>query len=433
MNILDFSAESYEEQKLINALKTADVVGITVLSFSLKNSIEIIGLVKKIKPEIKVIIGGPHITLFPKRALEETQADICVQGDGELVITGIKKAINGEIAFSKIPGIYYQENNKIRKGAPLVLIKDLDSIQFPARHLIKKYDYGKEYNPKIKKREFTSVIGSRGCPFRCKFCSRNSISMKKYRTRSAENILKELKELQHQGYKYVAFEDDSFLSSKKQVHELFDRIIKEQLDMKFIITAVRVDSAEKMLFQKMKKAGVTHVQFGLESGNQDILDFYNKNTTIENIRYAVNLSHEMGFFTMGTFILGAPFETRQHFERTINFAKTLPLDSVSFLPLKYVAGSELWCNAVEQGIISKDEYLVQADSDRGLGLFTKEEIVSYCTRAHRYFYLRPGFVLRLFTKSLKNNDFGFLQSSISLFLSNIKESFKFIGLTSRSK
>ena len=133
VTILDFSCEAFEEQKLIDAVKTADVVGMTVLSFSLENSIEIINITKKIKPQIKVIIGGPHCTLFPKKALEETQADISVQGDGELVITDIKRAIAGEIVFSEISGIHYRENNEIRNGVPLELIKDLDFVPFPAR------------------------------------------------------------------------------------------------------------------------------------------------------------------------------------------------------------------------------------------------------------------------------------------------------------
>jgi len=433
VKILDFSCEAFEEQKLIDAVKIADVVGMTVLSFSLENSIEIINIIKKIKPQIKVIIGGPHCTLFPKKALIETRADICVQGDGELVITDIKRAIAGEIAFSEISGIYYLENKKIRSGLPLKPVKDLDSIPFPARHLVKKYNYGNQYNPKIRKEEFTSIITSRGCPFNCKFCSRNSVSMKTYRMRSIKNILEELKEIHNNRYKYVAFVDDSILSNKKQIEELFDGIIKEKLDLNFIITAARVDSADEKLFKKMKKAGVTHIQYGLESGNQDVLDFYNKNTTLDKIKYALNLSHKLGFFNMGSFILGAPFETKKHFERTINFAKILPLDSVSFVTLKYMVGSELWCEAVKNGKISEDNYLVQADSEKGLGLITQKEIIEYCIKARGDFYMRPQFMLRLFIKSIKNDDLGFLQSYLSLFFSNILDGFKFLGVTSRRK
>jgi radical SAM superfamily enzyme YgiQ (UPF0313 family) len=255
--------------------------------------------------------------------------------------------------------------------------------------------------------------------------------MKTYRARSTDNIFQELKEIKKNGYKYVAFVDDSFLSNKIQSHELFDRIIKENLQLKFIITAARVDSADEELFRKMRKAGVTHIQYGLESGNQEILDFYNKNTTLEKIENAVNLSNRLGFFNMGSFILGAPIETKEQFKRTIEFAKDLPLDSVSFVPLKYMAGSELWCKAVEAGNLSDDDYLSQAGSEKGLGLYPENEIVKYCVNARGEYYLRPRFMFGLLIKSLRNDDLGFLQSYLSMFLSNILKGFKFLGLTSR--
>ena len=387
---------------------------------------------KKHQSQIKIVIGGPHCALFPEKSLIETGADICVQGDGELVITDIKKAINGKISFSKIPGIYYKENNKIKKSANLQLIKDLDSIPFPSRRLVKNYVYGRQFKPKMKQGEFTSIITSRGCPFNCKFCSRNSISMKKFRQRSTRNIVEEINEINNLGYRIVSFVDDNFLANKKLAIQLFESIISEKIKMKFIATAVRVDSADEKLFSLMKKAGVTHLQFGLESGNQEVLDFYNKKTDLKKIRNAVLLSNKMGFFTIGTFILGAPFETKKHFQKTINFAKSLPLDSVSFLPLKYVAGSELWCKAVKEEKISEYEYSVYADSKRNLGLYTYEELTRICNKAHREFYMRLSFILRLFIKSLKNDDFGFLQSYLSLFFSNIFGTFRFLGFSKKT-
>jgi radical SAM superfamily enzyme YgiQ (UPF0313 family) len=428
---LDFSCEPFYEAKLIPEIKSADIVGLSVLSFSLGNTKEIIRIIRRIKPNIKVIIGGPHCTLFPEKALMETQADICVQGDGEFIISDIKKAIMGKMSLKNIPGVFYKEDGKIHKGLPLKLINDLDSVSFPARHLANKYNYGNQFNPKIKNGEFTSIITSRGCPFSCKFCSRNSVSMKTYRTRSTENIFNELKEIKNKGYNYVAFVDDSFLSNKNQSHELFDKIINEKLKLKFIITAARVDSANEKLFKKMRKAGVTHIQYGLESGNQEILDFYNKNTTIEKIENAVNLSHKLGFFNMGSFILGAPIETKQQFKKTIDFAKKLPLDSISFVPLKYMAGSELWCKAVEAGNLSDDDYLSQAGNEKGLGMYPESEIIRYCINARGEYYLRPRFMFGLLIKSLKNNDLGFLQSYLSMFLSNIFKGFRFLGLTRR--
>jgi len=410
VTILDFSAEKFDEKKFLKSLENVDVVGITILTVSLPNSVKIISLIKDVKPEIPVVIGGPHCTLFPKKVLQDTQADICVQGDGEKALVDIKKALIGEVKYSEISGIYYKENQEIKRGQPVHLLIDLNVVSFPARYLVKKYDYGRGINPRIKKGEFTSIVTSRGCPFACRFCSRNSMSMKRYRMRSTENIIEELKEIHKMGYRYVAFNDDCFLSNKKQAHELFDAIIKERFGMKFYVTAARVDSADVDLYIKMKNAGVCLLQFGLESGNQDVLDFYHKNTYLETIRYAVNLSHKMGFFTVGSFILGAPFETREYFENTASFAQSLPLNSVSFLPLMYMAGSDLWNDAVKERKISSDEYLCQADSQLNLGVFTKQQLRIYCYNAQRSFYFRFKFVFDLLKTCLKQNDFSFLKA-----------------------
>ena len=423
VNILDFSAEPFDEQKLNTAVHQADAVGLSVLSPSLQEARKVIHLIKQQEPNIPIIIGGPHCNILPEKALEETQANACVQGDGEMILNDLKKALNQQKELSKLPGVYYQTKSGIKRGPAPHLIQDLDSIPFPARHLVKQYIYGREYNPRLKAGEFTSIITSRGCPYHCRFCSRGSINMQRYRTRSTENIIAELKEIQEQGYRHVVFSDDCFPVNKKQASDLFNTIITEDLSLKFSVTATRVDLADKDLYKKMKQAGVSHIQFGLESGNQDVLDFYHKNTTVETIRNAVQLSHDTGFFTIGSFIFGAPFETKEHFDTTLRFAKSLPLDSVSFLPLRYMVGSELWNKAKAEGKIKEDEYLIPADKNRGLGNFTKEELLEQCMRAQRSFYGRPSFFINLLKKSLRNDDLSYVQSYLSLLSSSIKEAF----------
>jgi anaerobic magnesium-protoporphyrin IX monomethyl ester cyclase len=420
VSILDFSAEPFDEHKLITAVGLADAVGMTVLSSSVNEAKKLIDLIKQQRPDIPIIIGGPHCALQGEKTLEETQADISVQGDGEMVITDIKQAINKKKDFSVIPGIAYRTTSGIKHGPPAQLICDLNTIPFPARHLVKHYVYGREYNPRLKAGEFTSIITSRGCPYTCRFCSRGSISMQRYRMRSTENIIAELKEIQQQGYRHVVFSDDCFPANTKQAYSLFDAIISEKLDLRFSVTATRVDLADEGLYKKMRQAGVTHIQFGLESGNQDVLDFYHKHTTVDTIKKAVYLSHETGFFTIGSFIFGAPFETAEHFNRTLLFAKSLPLDSVSFLPLRYMIGSDLWAQAVNEGKISEKEYLVAADKSRGLGMYTKEELFRYCMNAQRSFYWRPAFFVNLLKTSLRNNDMTYVQSYLSMFFSSIR-------------
>ncbi len=424
VTILDFSAEAFDEQKLINAIQTVDVVGISVLSSSLNEVKKLIQLIRQHVPDLPIIIGGPHCTLCPEKALKETQATICIQGDSEMILTDLKKALHKEKDYLEIPGIYYQTNQGINHGPPAVLTNDLDSIPFPARQLVKHYTYGREYNPHLKAGEFTSIITSRGCPYNCRFCSRGSITMQRYRTRSTQNIISELKEIKEQGYRHVVFSDDCFPVNKKQASSLFDAIINEDLSLKFSVTATRVDLADDDLYKKMRQAGVTHMQFGLESGNQDVLDFYHKNTTVETIQKAVQLSHDTGFFTIGSFIFGAPFETRDHFNRTLLFAKSLPLDSVSFLPLRYMVGSELWDEAISEGKIAENEYLVPADKNRGLGNYTKEELLEHCMRAQRSFYGRPSFFINLLKKSLRNDDLSYVQSYLSILSSSLKKIFR---------
>ena len=420
VKVLDFSAEPFQEQTLMTAVKSADIVGITTLSPSLQEVKNLICLIKHQYPDIPIIVGGPHCTLLPEKVLQQTQADVCVQGDGEHNIIEVKKALNKQKEFSQIPGIFYRTRSGVKHGQPLQLIQDLNSIPFPARHLVKHYTYGREYNPHLKAGEFTSLITSRGCPYSCRFCSRGSISMQRYRIRSIENIITELKEIQNQGYRHVVFSDDCFPANIKQASGLFDAIIQENLHLKFSLTATRVDLAEKELYKKMRQAGVTHIQFGLESGNQDVLDFYHKNTTVEAIRKAVQLGHETGFFTIGSFILGAPFETTDHFNRTILFAKSLHLDSVSFVPLRYMVGSELWSDAVSRGDIRDTEYLVYADKNRGLGAYTKEDLFRYCLKAQRSFYGRPSFFFNLLKKSLGNDDLTYVQSYLSILFSSLR-------------
>ena len=425
VDLIDFTAEPVSESVLINAIKNADIVGITVLTYSLKNTTDLIKLIKSIRSNLPVVIGGPHCTLFPKRSLEETGADISVQGDGEITIVKIIDAIKQGTYLDAIPGICYRRDDVIKLNESYKIIENLDFISFPSRALVRKYNYGKHVNPSIRSGEFTSMITSRGCPYNCRFCSRNSINVS-FRKRSIENIINELKEIKEQGYKYVVFSDDSFPSKSKRDSQIFDAIIKENLGLKFYVNAVRVDSVEKHLLKKMKRAGVIFIQFGLESGNNDVLDFYHKHTTVDEIKKAVHLSHRMGFITAGTFILGAPFETKEHFMKTIAFAKSLPLDSVSFLPLRYMAGSDLWYEAVKDGKISSNEYVVEADSQRGLSNFSKKEIISFCKKAQQSYYLRPRFFYLLLTSSLKRNDFTFIQAYLSLFFQNILKRLKIV-------
>jgi anaerobic magnesium-protoporphyrin IX monomethyl ester cyclase len=218
-------------------------------------------------------------------------------------------------------------------------------------------------------------------------------------------------------YDSVFIVDDNFLSEKKRAERIMDLLIEEKVPLEIWIAGVRVTDADKELFQKMKRAGVKSIEFGIESGNQEILDYYNKKITLDAIRNAVKLSKKTGFLTIGNFIIGAPPETINHIEDTIRFAKELNLDFAFFYPFMYMKGSALWEDAVKKGIIKENELFVLNNSREGVGNFTIEQFRNKITEAYRRFYFSPRYFLsQLIRQVFVYQNFRIFSTAIKFFL-----------------
>lgn len=414
-NVIDYWAEKFDKNKLAYMVRTADAVGITIASFNLRESIDICHFVKEIDPNVPLIVGGPHVTLYPQKSLIDTNADIAVQGEGEPGIVKLAEAITGKNTVEQVDGVYYRKNGEIKKGKNPCIVNNLDELPFPARHLVFDYDYGHFFGSKVTEGKATSISSSRGCPSKCRFCQRNFFSMDKFRMRTAENVLEEIKTIADDGYHTVIFVDDNFLADNKRAEKIVDGIIKENLDLEMWAEG-RVTSADENLYKKMKKAGFKALSFGIEAGTQEVLDFYDKNITLPQIKNAISLSRKVGFYTHGSFILGAPIETKKHLEDTIKFAQTLPLDLASFFVLEYCAGSPLWEEAIKSGKIRSDEYHVYADKSRGLGNFKKEEIDFYAQYASKEFYIRGKYIADQIIIGFIRRDFRLMKALIKLLM-----------------
>ncbi len=415
VEVIDLLAEKYPTDVIKKTINSSDAIGMTTYSsayketlrggyytYAYKESAKIAKFIKEIDSELPIIIGGPHCTVQPKKCLDEiTSADISVEGDGEHIIIDIAKAIEGKKKLKDISGIHYRQNNQIKKGKPAKIIEDLDKIPFPARHLIDKYDYAKSSKRNNFKPRFTTIITGRGCPFNCSFCTRNALGYRIFRKRSVENVVSEMIEI-NEKYDSVMIVDDTFLADIERANKILDRLIELKTDLDIYIQGARVDTAEKKLYEKMKKAGVKHLYYGFESANKDVLEFYNKKATVDQIKNAVGLSNKLGFYTVGTFILGAPIETKDHINKTIKFACSLPLDTVLFTILTYKYGSPLWEQAEKDGKLNNsDGYTVVADKEKGLGNFTRKELEAFYRKAFLSFYLRPSYLARQAIKILK--------------------------------
>jgi len=415
VEIIDYNAEVFNETILQKSILSSDAIGMTILSQP-EELEHTVGMAKKIKqfdPNIPLIIGGPHCLFLPEQALRDHQADICVRGEGEYIIGPLIETIEGKRCLSSIPGIIYRQKEKINSTELQPQNINLDSLPFPARYLVKKYQYGYTFGAKTMKGKVTSIISSRGCPCLCTFCQLSS-NLTKYRTRSVTNTTQEIDEIVEAGYNSIAFADDNFLADKKRVEQIMDHIIGQKYDITLWILDTRVDSTDRKLYEKMRDAGVKCISFGIESGNQDILNFYNKKITLEQVRKAIKLSKEMGFFIKANFIIGAPIETKKHIQRTIKFSKSLSIDFVYYNHLEYIVGTPLWQQAVRQGKINPEESVVKSDKKRGLALYNAQEIEKFCINAYYSFYLNPMFWLREINYALRNHDPQFIQNGLQI-------------------
>jgi radical SAM superfamily enzyme YgiQ (UPF0313 family) len=401
---IDFNSASYNEAILLRSLSEKDAVGITTNSFNLRGVDRLISDIRKAKPHIRIVIGGPDVTLHP-RVIEGS--DLSIAGEAEKTAPAIFDALLNDGDFSKLNGAIYKMplSKRTVYGKAPYIEHNLDSIKLPARELLTAKEKFQGYNlfgEKYKNR-IATMITTRGCPFRCRFCACNTISFKKYRKRSVQSCLEEIDQIHKEGYVILGIVDDNFLSiaNRKLMIGIFNGIIER--GYKFSIVAEgRVDSAlDEQLYVLMRRAGVVAVIYGMESMNQDVLDFYRKGTTVELNRKATQLTYKYGIFSFAYFIIGTPFEDETLIKKMLKDMYSLRLDMVNIGGLLYSYGAPLWYEAKEKGLINASEYAVPAGNEYNLSPLSSSQLSSLSYRALLTFYVRPIYWIRFFQKAMK--------------------------------
>jgi anaerobic magnesium-protoporphyrin IX monomethyl ester cyclase len=251
------------------------------------------------------------------------------------------------------------------------------------------------------------MITSRGCPKRCTFCAHGAVAYRSYRARSPENVLDEIELIARQGYTVVGISDDNFTADIPRARKILQGIIDRNIRLTIVVQG-RVDAADYDLYCLMRKAGVKGITFGLESGNQEVLDFYRKDTTVSMNERAVRLADKAGLYTGGIFIFGAPMETERHFRNTYEFAASLPLDITTFWILDYTYGSALWEQAYRENKIAAKECNVPAGIERGTSMYPSKFIEAYAQKCFFRYYRRPAYWIRQMVKLIRVRDRYFL-------------------------
>lgn len=314
-----------------------DIVGITAMTHEINMAGRIAEAVKKASPHINTIIGGVHVTALPKETLSEYKAfDLGIQGEGEYVFLEIVRRLRNKTRyFGSLKGAVYRGDSGIMLSQPMERIVDLDNLPFPAWHF---FPAASEY----------IIITGRGCPFSCIFCMQALGRV--VRKRSPENVVAEVElVLSKRKPDRFLFYDETFTLDKNRVYEICDLLIKRGLNKKINwAVTTRVDSVSRDILIKMKEAGCNHIEFGVESGDSDVLENIQKKITLEQARTALALAKELGFHTEGAFILGHPNETLKTAYKTISFAAMLNPDIIQLGIMVPYPGTEV-ANLARQG------------------------------------------------------------------------------------
>jgi radical SAM superfamily enzyme YgiQ (UPF0313 family) len=397
VRIIDIDAEALTDEKLgeIVANEKPDMVGITATTPVFYSALRMAEVVKK-NSSAYTVIGGIHATLMPVECAENSFIDFVVVGEGEKTIVELLNAIQDKSDFSNIKGLVYKSGKEIIQNEVREPIQDLDAIPFPARHLFKnqKYTY-----PDALRYPASPIITSRGCPGNCTFCTAKFLHGKRFRCRSAENILDEIELLiKDYGVREIHIWDDNFITNRNRVFAFRDGIIKRNIKVLFSFpNGIRADFINRDILKALKDFGTYSVAIGVESGNQNILDMIQKGIKLEQIENAFRLAKEMKLETWGFFLIGLPGEDKNTINDTINFAIKLDPDIAKFHVLKPFPKSIVYEQLKSQGLIIDENYIhygIHTKPVHRLPTVSQDELLEWQQKAYRRFYMRPSKILK---------------------------------------
>ena len=373
-----------------------DVVGITAMTMTMVDVINTANVVKEINNTIKVVLGGPHVNLFPDETIMLKNVDYLVLGEGEVVFTNLINAIDERAELRKIPGLVFEDNGEIINTGKRPMISNLDELPFPARHLV---PYKKYTSLLSKGGVVTTVITSRGCPFKCSFCNRPHLG-KIFRARSSVNVVDELEACTKLGiYEFLIY-DDTFTVNKKRVIDICDEIIRRKLNIGWDIRA-RVDTVNEEVIAHLKKAGCQGIHYGVEAGTEKILKILNKGITINQVKEVFNLTRKYEIPILAYFMIGSPKETLEDIYQTFKVMKDLNPDYVHLTVLTPFPGTKIYFDGLRNGVIEKDywrEFAKNPTSDfispYWADIFTRDELCELLIKGYKSFYLRPSYIFK---------------------------------------
>jgi len=405
---IDAHAEELTLEETVARLRAfgPEYIGYTITTYLFFQSLDWIKAIKE-HVDVPVIVGGVHLSIYPRETLTHDAIDYAVTGEAERSLPELLDALTRSGAtpdaqlLRQVEGVAYRVGGSTRDGgrvevtaaAPTV---DVDESPWPARHLLDNTLYHSFIS---KYKNFTCFITSRGCPYKCIFCEQGS---KAFRARSPTNVVDELElSYREHGIREFDFFDSSFTIRKKRVIAICEEIQRRKLPVVWA-ARTRVDCITRDVLRAMRAAGCTRIYYGIESGNREILKVLKKSTSMEQIKAIVRATREEGIDTFGYFMVGNPYDTPQTIRQTIRLALELDLDYAQFSKVTPMPATEMYTMMMEEtGRDFWREFVLNPHDDlvpRPRCSMTDAEIQRWARLGYLRFYYRP----KMIRKQLSN-------------------------------
>jgi anaerobic magnesium-protoporphyrin IX monomethyl ester cyclase len=418
-----------EEQTLADFLRDfrPHIVGITANTPQVKQAWRTAVAIKQ-EMDIPIVLGGPHVSVVSEEldyeSLRQPAVDMVVRGEGEATWIDVCDRLESFIRdqsifttavlmdpaqdlFGTVTGLSYKSSDgQLHRNPDSPVIADLDTLPWPAYHLFRmsRYTNLQPATDALDGSHSFSILTSRGCPYRCTFCSQ-SIMPVKWRARSPENVLEEWRHLVRElGALEIGVLDDSANIRKARLHQICDLLIENELNHVpwIFVNGIRANLADLDLLRKMKEAGLRRTAFGVETGDPDMIVRVDKHIDHNTIRQAFKNAKTADIETIGFFIIGLPGDTRESMQRTIDFAIELDPMIANFSMMTPYPGTAVYQEVKRNGrLLMKnwEDYVFFDQKARyELGDLTAELMEEMYRRSYRQFYWRPKYILRTISR-----------------------------------
>jgi len=344
--IIDQVPERLDNAGIVARLQeeNPDALGVSLLTTTVEHALELIRLVREWRPELPIIAGNQHATMFADDLLSHQMADYVVRGEGEETVVELAGALQEGADVDQILGLSFLRGGKVVHNPDRPILEDLDRLPYPAWHRVDLFNPSYMELPVIGVYSTPlAVMASRGCPFGCVYCSQDK-HYKKVRLRKISKVVDEIEShVDRYGVEWLTFNDAYFPWNRRQGLDFADEMIRRGLHRRVRwTTESRVDRVDEELMMRLSESGLEVIFFGFESGNQAILDRAGKGTTLEQARQAAQAARNAGVAVMGFFMLGLPGDTVESCWETVRFAMELDCDFAKFAITVPYPGSALY-------------------------------------------------------------------------------------------